>query len=129
MAASIYNQITGTDDADSAGTYVGSADAPEGATIDGFFRTPDFFELMEENGMSIRRNSMKKLLPEMIENANVVVSMAEEPFIPDFLLNNRKVIRWEIDNPPFATRDVSEKTYREIKSLVEQLVISITTRY
>lgn len=126
MAAAIYNQITGTTDADSAGTYVGSIDAPEGATIEGYFRTPDFFEIMEENGMSIRSNRMKKLLPEMIESANVVVSMAEEPFIPDFLRSNKKVIRWEIENPPFATRDVSEKTYSQIKNLVKQLVLNTT---
>lgn len=126
MAAAIYNQITGMTDADSAGTYVGSIDAPEGATIEGYFRTPDFFEIMEENGMSIRSNRMKKLLPEMIESANVVVSMAEEPFIPDFLRSNKKVIRWEIENPPFATRDVSEKTYSQIKNLVEQLVLNTT---
>ena len=126
MAAAIYNQITGTTDADSAGTYVDSIDAPEGATIEGYFRTPDFFEIMEENGMSIRSNRMKKLLPEMIESANVVVSMAEEPFIPDFLRSNKKVVRWEIENPPFATRDVSEKTYSQIKNLVKQLVLNTT---
>lgn len=124
MAAAIYNQITGTTDADSAGTYVGSIDVPEGATIEGYFRTPDFFEIMEKNGMSIRSNRTKKLLPEMIESANVVISMAEEPFIPDFLLNNEKVIHWGIENPPFATRDVSEKTYSQIKSLVEQLILN-----
>lgn len=123
MAASIYNQITGTSDADSAGTHVGSIDVPEGSIIEGYFRTQDFFELMEENGMNIRSNRTKKLLPEMIENT-VVVSMAEEPFIPDFLRSNGKVIRWEVENPPFATRDVSEKTYSQIKSLVEQLISS-----
>jgi len=115
MAASIYNQITGTEDAD-------SADVPEGTIIEKYFCTPDFFELMEENGMNIRGNRTKKLLPGMIENASIVVSMAEEPFIPDFLLNSEKVIRWEIQNPTFATREVSEKTYSEIKSLIEQLV-------
>lgn len=124
MAASIYNQITGTDDADSAGTYVGSADVPEGNVIEKYFRTPDFFELMEENGMHLRNNRMKKLLPEMVENADIVVSMAEEPFIPDFLLNNEKVMQWEIENPTFATREVSEKTYDQIKSLIEGLVSS-----
>lgn len=126
MAASIYNQITGTDDADSAGTYVGSVDVPEGDIIEKYFRTPDFFELMEENGMSIRDNRTKKLLPEMIESALIVVSMAEEPFIPDFLLSNKKVIWWKVENPPFATRNVSEKIYNQIKRLVEELVLSNT---
>lgn len=128
MAASIYNQITGTEDADSAGTYVGSAEVPEGTTIEGYFRTPDYFELMEENGMNIRSNRTKKLLPEMIERASVVVSIVQEPFIPEFLRNNGKVIWWKVEDPSFATREVSEKTYNEIKSLVEQLILSIGTQ-
>jgi len=123
MAASIYNQITDTVDASSAGTYVGSGDEPEGAVIEKFFRTPDFFELMEERGINIRNNRTKKLLPEMIENVDIVVSMVEKPFIPDFLIGNEKVMWWEVENPPFATRDVSEKTYNQIKSLVEHLIL------
>ena len=123
MAVSIYNQMTGTTDADSAGTYVGSLDEPEGSMIERYFRTPAFFELMEEKGIYIRNNCTKKLLPEMLEKASVVVSMAEKPFIPDFLINNKKVIWWKVENPPFATRDVSEKTYNQIKSLIEKLII------
>lgn len=124
MAASIYNQITGTTDAVSAGTFVGSIGVPEGDTIDKHFRTPDFFDLMESNGMSIRSNYMKKLLPEMVDRATVVVSMAEEPFVPDFLRDNKKVIWWEVENPTFVTRDVAEKTYNQIKKLVEKLILS-----
>lgn len=128
MAAALYNQITGTSDADSAGTYVGSTEVPEGTVIEGYFRTPDFFEFMEEKGMYIRNNRTKKLLPEMVDAADIVVSMAEEPFIPDFLLNTKKVIRWEVENPSFATREISEKTYAQIKSLVEQLILTVSSQ-
>ena len=124
MAASIYNKITGTEDAISAGTYVGSDKVPEGTVIEKYFRTSDYFELMEENGMNIRSNLTKKLSPEMIKNASIVVSFAQEPFIPDFLRNNKNVVQWEVEDPPFATRDVSEKTYCKIKSLVEKLILS-----
>lgn len=126
MAASIYNQITGTNDADSAGTYVGSINVPEEDIIEKYFRTPDFFELMEKNGMSIRNNRTKKLLPEMIDGADIVISMAKEPFVPNFLRDNKKVTWWEIEDPIFVTRDVAEKTYSQIKSLVEQLILSDT---
>lgn len=124
MAASIYNQITNTNDAHSAGTYVGSADVPEGTVIENYFKTPDYFELMEENGMHIRNNLTKKLLPEMIEDADTVVAMAEEPFVPDFLRSNGNVIWWEVENPSFATREVSENTFNQIKDLVEKLILS-----
>jgi protein-tyrosine-phosphatase len=122
MAAALYNKITNTLDANSAGTYVGSESEPEGTIIETRYRTPDFFELMEENGMYIRNNRTQKLLPEMIEEADVMISMAEEPFVPDFLLNNKKVILWNVENPSFATREISEKTFSEIKDLVEKLI-------
>lgn len=128
MAASIYNHLTNTADADSAGTYVGSIEEPEGVVIEKRFRTSDFFELMEENGMRIRNNRTKKLLPEMIEDASIVVSMAEEPFIPDFLFNSEKVIWWRVENPPFATRDISEKTYSQINNLVERLIFDVSLK-
>ena len=51
-------------------------------------------EVMEENGISIRNKRTKKLLPKMIKNADFVISMVEKPFIPDFLLRNKKIIRW-----------------------------------
>lgn len=122
MAASMYNQLTDTNDADSAGTYVGSIEVPDGDAIQKYFRLPDFFEFMEEKGMDIRNNRTKKLLPEMIASANRVISMAEEPFIPDFLRSSNKVIWWEVDNPSFVTREVAEKTYNQIKSLMEEFV-------
>lgn len=124
MAAALYNQVTGTNDADSAGTYVGSADVPEGTLITKYFRTTDFFELMEENGMAIRDHRTKKLVPDMIENADTIISMAEDPFIPDFLRNSKKVVSWKVENPSFATREVSEKTYSQIRDLVEKFISS-----
>lgn len=122
MAAALYNKITGTNDAYSAGTYVGSVAVSEDSVIEKYFSTPNFFELMEENGMYIRNNRTKKLTPEMIKDTEIVISMVQDPFIPDFLRENNKVIWWEVEDPKFATRDVSEKTYSQIKNLVESLI-------
>ena len=122
MAAAIYNKLTRTTNAFSAGSYVGVSENQDDASIEQFFRTPDFFELMEEKGMNVRRNRTRKLSPELLAQADIVVSMAEEPFIPGFLRDNKKVIWWNVDNPSFATREVSEKTYAQILKLVENLV-------
>jgi protein-tyrosine-phosphatase len=127
MAAALYNKITGTTDADSAGTYVGSSQELEDSIIEKFFRTPDFFELMEENSMYIRNNRTKKLIPEMLEHADTIIAMTEEPFIPYFLSNNKKVIWWSVENPLFATREISEKTYVQIKILIEKLIINLSS--
>lgn len=122
MAAALYNHLIGATNADSAGTNVGSPDEPEGLVIETRFRTMDFFDLMEENGMYLRGNCTKKLTPEMIDAADIVVCMAEEPFIPQFLASNAKVRWWSVENPPFATRSVCEKTYGQIKALIGELL-------
>jgi protein-tyrosine-phosphatase len=123
MAAALYNKMTGTADANSAGTYVGSEEVPEGSIIDGYFSTQDFFECMEENGMQVRGNRSKKLLPEMLDQASVVVAMVHEPFVPDFLRLSTKVLWWtDVEDPKFATREVSERTYQQIRARIEELI-------
>lgn len=122
MAAALYNHLTNTSEAFSAGTYVGSQDAPEGALIKDFFRKDDFFHVMEENNIHVRNNTMKKLTPELIYEADIVVSMAEEPFVPDFLKNTKNVLWWDVDNPTFVDRKVAEVTYEQIYKLVRGLI-------
>jgi protein-tyrosine-phosphatase len=122
MAAALYNKITGKHDASSAGTYVGSDSEPEDVVIETRFSTPAFFEFMEEKGIYIRDNRTRKLLPEMIEESDVIISMAEEPFVPGFLSSSKKAVFWNVENPTLATREVSEKTYFQIEELVKAII-------
>src|SRR3990167_74060 len=118
MAAAIYNKMTNNHDAISAGTYVGAPDEPEGRLIQDLFPANDpVQEILEENGMTIRENHTTKLTPKMLDEADIVVSMAEEPFIPEFLKKNKKVIWWDIANPDNATQEFVEERYK--KSQVE----------
>lgn len=122
MAAAIYNKLTNSNNADSVGTYVGALDEPEGQKLFNLFKTPDFFEIMERNGMNVRDNTTKKLLPSMVNDYEVMISMAEEPFIPDFLKNNSKVIWWSIENPTHVDQKIAEETYGKIYNLVQNLI-------
>ena len=58
----------------------------------------------------------------MLDEADIVVSMAEEPFIPEFLKKNKKVIWWDIANPDNATPEFVEETYKKLSVLVRELV-------
>jgi protein-tyrosine-phosphatase len=122
MAAALYNKLTASNDACSAGTYVGSVAVPEGAPITQYFRTSDFFDLMNEHGMDLRDKHTCKLTPEMLEAAHLVIAMAQEPFIPDYLKNNQNVIWWNVADPKSVTRDVAEDVYAQIFNLVADLV-------
>jgi Mg2+ and Co2+ transporter CorA len=50
--------------------------------------------------------------------------MAEEPFIPNFLKDSKKVLWWDVHNPTIATREISEKTFDQIKGLVEGTLLN-----
>jgi protein-tyrosine-phosphatase len=122
MAAAIYNRLTAAAAADSAGTYAGAPDEPEGQVLADLFPTPHFFETMERRGMDVRRNRTRRLRPEMLGAYDLVVSMAEEPFVPDFLRDARHVVRWEIENPKVVDRVVAEDIYARIDALVRDLI-------
>jgi protein-tyrosine-phosphatase len=122
MAAAIYNKLTHSKTADSVGTYTGAPDEPEGQILANLFTTPHFFETMEKNGMHVRNNSTKRLQPSMIDEYDTVISMAEEPYIPEFLKKAEKVIWWKVENPTFVDQKIAEDTYEKIEKLVKDLV-------
>jgi protein-tyrosine-phosphatase len=122
MASAIYNKLTNSNNSDSVGTYVGAHDEPEGQVLSDLFKTPDFFEIMEKNDMNVRNNKTVRLMEDMFENYDVIVSMAEEPYIPDFLKNNKSVIWWEVENPKFVDQRIAEDTYSKIEGLVKGLI-------
>ena len=121
MAEAIYNDLTKSKDAFSAGTTTGSLEEPEGQLLKDIM-PENFFEVMEEHNINIRENKTKRLIPEMLEKADIIVSMAEEPYVPDFLKNNKKVIWWNVENPVFVTRKIAEDTYDIIFPLVQDLI-------
>lgn len=113
-AAAIYNRLTKTYDAISAGTYVGADDEPEGRRLSDILPS-DFFEIMDGYGCDLRNETTKKLTPEMIASADYVISMAEEPYIPDFL-RDEKVIVWDIPN--VATNENIKTIYENVANLL-----------
>ena len=122
MAAAIYNKLTHSHDADSTGTYTGAPDEPEGQLLLHLFKTPHFFDVMEKNGMHVRNNSTQRLRPSMIDAYDIVISMAEEPYIPDFLRTAENVIWWDIENPDSIDQKIAEDTYNKIEILVKELI-------
>jgi protein-tyrosine-phosphatase len=124
-AEAIYNQITKSNDAFSVGTYVGAPDEPEGQVLKDLFKqNPSFLNVMKSHGMNLDDKVTKKLLLEMLNQFDIVVSMAEEPFIPDFLKNDKKVIWWQVENPTgFSNNEIYyENAYQKIYKLVSDLI-------
>ena len=122
VAEAIYNQITGTHDAVSAGTYVGAPDEPEGQILSDLFPDPVFFEAMESHGLYLRNHKTKKLTPEMLQDANVVISMAQEPYIPDFLSKDPRVVWRNVEDYSVVTKELAERTYDTLTRLIKGII-------
>lgn len=122
LAAAIYNKMTGTTEGTSAGTYVGAPDEPEGRLLSNLFPDPSFFTVLEEHGIHLRDYKTVRLTETMLNDADVIVSMAEEPFVPDFLKKHPNVIVWDVENPDTVNRSVTEKLYKKLSVLVGTLV-------
>lgn len=121
MAEAIYNKITKSNDASSDGTYTGAIEEPEGQFLKNVV-SENFFDVLKMHSIDIEEKQTKKLTPEMLEKADIVVSMAEEPYVPDFLRNNKKVIWWDVENPDFVTKEIAENTYQKLSSLIQNLI-------
>ncbi len=122
LAAALYNKMTNTADATSAGTYVGAPDEPEGRVLSDIFPDPSFFEVLEEHDIHVRNYKTVRLTEAMLDDADVIVSMAEEPFVPGFLKNHPDVLVWNVENPETVDRPVAEKLYKELSGLVKNLL-------
>jgi protein-tyrosine-phosphatase len=122
MAGAIYNKITRSNLAESAGTYPGAPDEPEGQVLADLFPTPHFFEAMERRGMSVRANTTRRLQPAMLDDYDIVVSMAEAPYVPDFLQARPGVIWWDVENPRVVDEAKAEEIYAQVHGLVQALI-------
>ena len=121
MAEEIYNRLTKSQDASSAGTYCGAPDEPEGQKLKDLFISTYFFDAMEERGFDVRDKMTKSLEPEMLDRFDTVVCMAEEPFIPEYLKTNPKIIWWEIENRA-DSREIVELHYHKLSELIKGLI-------
>lgn len=121
IAAALYNKLTNSHFADSAGTYVGADNEPEGIKISDAITFEFFFDFMEARGMNIRNNTTRRLTSARLEEYDTVISMAEEPYIPEYLKEAKNIIWWGVKNPEDITEETVEDTYTKIDFLVIKL--------
>lgn len=134
MAEAIAGKILGKQNVMSAGTYTGAPDEPEGQTIKDLtiYNQNIPVKFMMDNGYkAFGDHKTKKVTDEMINSANIIVDMTEDPYDLEVLKNNPKVIKWEVENPLFQNYD-KESGYRkseEIYKILEQNIQNLLMSY
>jgi protein-tyrosine-phosphatase len=121
MAAAFYNRLSGSHDADSAGTEV---ELPGETLLDRRNRLGGTvaIELLQQEGIDISHNQKTQLKPEMLGRYDHVISMANSQVTPDWLKDANNYTFWPIKDPGATDIVKAAEARDEIKAKVEELI-------
>jgi protein-tyrosine-phosphatase len=86
-------------------------------------RTKEVLAVMSEEGIDISNARRKQLTEEMVNNADrvVVITKENEVELPNFLIHNPKLIRWDIPDLKGESLEFTRKAKDAIKEKINQL--------
>lgn len=112
----LYNKLTVTNEALSTGTNTGSENESLqelGSCVENVILT------MKEEGVDVSQHRRRKVTKEMVQNADIIIDMAEQDTIPDFVKRHPHHIYWKIKNP----KGTDLNTHRSIKDEIKKRII------
>lgn len=111
MAEAFYNHLTKTKDAASAGI---SQTTPKR-----YMKLPDgLIGVMKEVGIDMSQNKVKTVTEEMVNQAETIFVMAKKEACPEFLVNSKKAVFWDVQDPYNLGLDKG----RDIRDLIKSKV-------
>ncbi len=119
IAESIFNLISRKDVATSAAIEKGRV---TGHFLKDFPEHANLLICMDEIAIDLRENVTKLLRPEMVQNADQIIVMAEKETWPDYLKKSEKTTSWKIDDPCGQSLEKFREVRDQIEKLVEDLV-------
>lgn len=122
MAAALYNKLTGTADADSAGTQVMH---PNKTLLERRNRRGGTYviDVMQaEEDLDISQNLRTQLVEDMLGKYDKVINMAQPEYTPEWLRKHPNYIYWEIDDPGDLGIEATRKAKKEIEAKVRELI-------
>ncbi len=113
MAEALYDAMTGTRDASSAGVDLGNSVMGNDLSL-----PPLVIDVMKEAGLDLSGRRRKLLAPDMVARADKVVAITDYP-LPDYLKNSPKLLYWN-DIPDAVRTDIN--FHRKVRDLVRERV-------
>ncbi len=123
MAKEFYNKLCvngGT--ADACGTRVNEFEGQRICDIK-MESVEDDIRAMKEIGFDYSEQRRKQITPDLVDDFDTIVVMAEKDTWPEYLENNPKVILWEVENPKGCTYEKTCEIRDVVKNLVEKTFI------
>lgn len=128
MAEAIFNKVSPDGYTSiSAGTKVFDKDgnSKEGEILANRDGAKQVLEVLRELDIEAGTAARNQITENMVDESDVVVVMAEKETWPEYLVNNDKVIYWEIIDPKAKGIDDTRQIRNQINELVEKLIAEI----
>jgi protein-tyrosine-phosphatase len=123
MAATIFNQLTHNKyDVSSAGTKVVSktGESRHGQLLKDLPAAEHVVTSLKEKGIDISGNARTQLDLQMVKDADMIIVMAEQENIPDYLKQSSKMIYFEVDDP----KDTPLEEHRKARDQITEFLVN-----
>jgi protein-tyrosine-phosphatase len=121
MAAALYNKMTSSRDADSAGTEVLH---PNNTLQERRDRRGGTYviDAMAAEGIDVTQNLRTQLTKSMLGKYDLIISMAQAEYTPEWLSKHPNYTYWAIDDPGGKGKEATFRAKEEIKLKLKELV-------
>jgi arsenate reductase (thioredoxin) len=84
--------------------------------------------VMSEEGIDVSGNIRRQVTEEMANSASKIVLVVDEcDPVPDYLVDNQKVVKWDVLDPKGQSLEFTRNVKDQIKDLVKDFVINLRT--
>lgn len=115
MAEAFYNQMTGTQDASSAGVQ-------DVAKKYGYHPTAEIVTAMNEEGIDVSQKLIKHATPEILDNAENIVVLCQKEQCPAEITSRSNVSYRTVEDPFQQSPEKVRAIRDQVKSIVASLI-------
>jgi len=120
MASALFDSLH-PGQSDSAGT---APKFPE-LTVGEIPKSKNAVIVMDELGIDMSKNTRRLITPEIINQYDIVINMAEPDTLPDFMIKNPNIENWDIEDPADMnvddTRAIRDQIFSKIRTLSQRI--------
>lgn len=121
FAEGLYKKLASDTEVASAGTKLSG---PPQTLKSRLPKTQYVIDVMAEEGVDVSDYSRKSVTLKMVNEADLVINMAEPETVPDFISDHPNLITWTIKDPKGTSLEEHRKIKDEIKNKIIDLISS-----
>lgn len=81
--------------------------------------------VLDEIGLDVRGKTRTQLTEKMVDDADIVISMAEHDTLPNYINDSPKTFYWNLIDPFEQSLEFTRDTRNQIEKLVRKLLVDL----